>query len=172
MTLRELFNLFEDPANAVFIISVFVILPIAALLLGWIAKGEGHLNPWRYIYAFIIYLVAIPGIFAITLNIYLFLFERMSVMDANLYTQVLPIISMIFTLVIVKNNVDLGWIPGFNRLSGLIMIIFSTIAIMWFLDRTRIWVISFLRFEYVIVLFLVLLVVIRFGWYRIMGKAS
>ena len=121
MTLRELFNLFEDPTNAVFILSFFLIIPVTALILGWVAKGEGHLNPWRHIYAGLIYLVSIPGIFAITLNVYLFLFERMSVMNMNVYTQLLPVFSMVATLIIVRNNVDLGWIPGFNKLSGLLI---------------------------------------------------
>ncbi len=168
MTLRELFNLMDDPANATLVLSIFIIMPIAAILLGFIAKNEGHLSPWKYIYSGIIYIVSIPGIFAVTLNIYLFLFENQSVLDTNLYTQVLPILSMVVTLFIVKNNVDLGWIPGFNRLGGMIMMITSALAIMWFVDRTRIWMVSFLRFEYVLVIFLLLLVIIRFGWNRIM----
>ena len=172
MTLREFFNLLDDPANATLVLSIFAIMPLAAFLLGLLARKEGHLSPWKYIYSAIIYIVSIPGIFAITLNIYLFLFENQSILDTNLYTQVVPIISMIITLIIVNKNVELGWIPGFNRLPGLLMVIASAFAVMWFVDRTRIWMVSFLRFEYVLLIFILLLVVIRFGWNRIMGPTA
>ncbi len=176
MTLREFFNLLDDPANTVFVLSFFLIIPVAALLLGVFARKEGHLAPWKYVYATLIYLICIPGIFAVTLNLYLFLFESKSIMNTNIYTQILPVVSMIATLLIIRNNVDLGWIPGFNKLPGLLMIIASSLAILWFIDRTRIWVISFLRFEYVILMFVLLLLAIRLGWNRLMrsspGKVS
>ena len=162
----------DDPANATLVLSIFVIMPIAALLLGLIAPKEGHLSPWKYIYSAIIYIVSIPGIFAVTLNIYLFLFETQSILDTNLYTQIVPIISMAITLIIVSNNVELGWIPGFNKLPGLMMMIAAAFAIMWFVDRSRIWMVSFLRFEYVLLIFVLLLIVIRFGWNRVMGPSS
>ena len=168
MTLQELFNLLDDPTNAALMLSFLILIPIGSLILGFISGKDGHLSPWKYIYSVFIYLICIPGIFAITLNVYLFLFENQSIMYTNIYTQILPIISMIATLLIIRSNVDMEWIPGFNKLPGLVMIIFSTIALMWFLDRTRIWVISFLRFEYVLLIFVLLLLVIRFGWSRLM----
>ena len=168
MTLQEFFNLLDHPTNAAMMLSFLLLVPIAALLVGFISGKDGHLSPWKYIYATLIYLICIPGIFAVTLNAYLFLFENRGIMYTNIYTQILPIISMIATLLIIRSNVDLEWIPWFNKLPGLLMIIFSTMAIMWFVDRTRIWVISFLRFEYVLLIFVLLLFVIRFGWNRIM----
>ncbi len=172
MTLQEFFNLLDDPNNAAMVISFLVIVPIAAWMVGFIAGKDAHLPPWNFIYAVLIYLICIPGIFAVTLNAYLFLFEQHSIMHTNIYTQIFPVISMIATLLIIRANVDLGWIPGFNRLPGLLMVIFATIAIMWFVDRTSIRVFSFLRFEYVLMIFLLLLFIIRFGWSRLMGKSS
>ena len=167
MTLRELFNLLDDPDNARMVLAFFLAIPILAALLGIIARGKGHLAPWKYIFAVMIYLVSIPGIFALTLNVYLFLFEQQSIMNTNLYTQILPVISMVLTIVIIRSFVDLDWIPWFNKLPGLFMIIVSALAIMWFVDRTRIWMVSFLRFEYVLGIFLLLLIVIRYGWNRV-----
>ena len=48
-------------------------------------------------------------------------------------------------------------IPGFDKLSGLITIVAAALGIMWFVDRTRIWMVSFVRFEYVLGIFVVLL---------------
>lgn len=81
------------------------------------------MSPWKYLYSFLIYAVTIPGLFAISLSIYLFFFERGSIMDANIFTQVLPIISMLLTISIIRKTVDLDLIPGFNKLSSLMLVI-------------------------------------------------
>ena len=165
MTLQEAFErVSEQPAYTIF---YFTLIPFTALLAGWLEREEGHLSPWKYLYSTLLYAVSIPGIFAITLNIYLFLFERRSIMETNLYTQVLPFLSMIATILIIRKNVDLDLIPGFDKLSGLVMMISAALAIMWFVDRTRIIVFSYLPFHVVIIIFLALLVVIRLGWSRL-----
>lgn len=165
MTLQELFNLIAD--NPDYILFFFFIVPFAALLALILGKGEGHLEPWTYLYSVLIYLACIPGIFAVTLNIYLFLFEKQRILETDIYTQILPIVSMVITILLVRRNVNLDKIPGFDKLSGLIMIISATLGIMWFIDRTRIWVISFIPFQYVVLIFFALLFVIRFGWKRL-----
>ncbi len=125
-------------------------LPVAALLLAWIAGAEGRDAPWKFLYSAIIYLSAVPGIFALSLNLYIFLFERTSILNMDIYTQVLPIVSMILTLSIVRRNVDLSYIPGFDKLSGLLMLIAATIGLMWLVDRTRIFAIVSMPFSVVV----------------------
>lgn len=169
MTLQEFFNLISD--HPFWILGYFAIIPLLAFIFGWIGKGEGHLKPWKQIYSILIYLVSVPGIFAITLSVYLFLFEHQSVMQTNLYTQILPVISMFVTLSIIRKNVPFDYIPGFDKISGLIMMITATLMIMWFVDRTRIWVVSFLPFQYVLLIFVALFLIIRLGWSRI-SKAA
>ena len=165
MTLGEFFDWTGDHPGALF--AFFIGIPLIALLAGFFSKGEGHLSPWKYLYSVLIYLTSVPGIFAITLNIYLFLFERRSIMDSNLYTQVLPVLSMIATLLIIKKQVSLDKVPGFDKLSGLIIVIASLMSIMWLLDKTHIYAISFLPF-YVVILIIVLgFFVIRFAIRRI-----
>ncbi len=170
MTLREFFQLLAD--NPAMIIGYFLFIPIAAFLAGWLGKNEGHLSPWKYLYSMLIYLVCIPGIFAVTLNIYLFLFEKQSIFDTDIYTQILPILSMIATLLLIRNNVNLDRIPGFGKLSGLVMMIGSILALMWIADKTRILVFSYLPFQNVILIFVVLLIAVRFGWSRLFGRAK
>lgn len=170
MTLEEFFQkIAENPA---YIIFFFTLLPLTALIAGWLGKGEGHLTPWKYLYSTLIYLASVPGIFAITLSIYVLLFERGSILQTDVFVQILPIVSMIVTLLIISRNVRLEYIPGFDKLSGLIMVITATLAIMWFLYRTRIIVFTYIPFQYVILIFIVLLVVIRFGWKRLVASDS
>ncbi len=165
MTLRAFFDLVAE--NPFYLLVFFLLLPFTAALAGWLGRGEGHVSPWKYLYAFLVYAASIPGIFALTLNIYLFLFERQSIWSLDLYTQVLPILSMIATLLIVKKNVSLDAVPGFGRLSGLLIVIFVTLSMMWFIDRTRIIVFSYLPVSQAFLIFLALLFALMFGMRRV-----
>ena len=168
MTLRDYFS--YAALNPAWFGFFFLFIPLLAFLIGWISKGTGNESPWKYIFSALIYLICVPGIFSITLDIYLFLFERQSIFDANLVLQVLPIISMVSTLQIIKFNVDLDLIPGFHKISGLVMLIFFTICLMWFIDRTHIYAIAFLSFGQVILIFAVLFLLVKYGWYLMFSK--
>ncbi len=167
MTLREFFDLLAQ--NPILLLFYFGILPFTALLARWLGSEEGHLPPWKYLYSVLIYLICVPGVFAVTLSVYLFLFERRSIFDTDIYTQIIPVISMLLTLFLIRSNVDLDRIPGFQKLSGLITMIAATLVFMWFIDRTRIYVFSYLPMSQVLLIFVVLFLVIRFGWSRFFG---
>jgi len=167
MTLQDFLEyLAAHPTTLIF---YFSIIPFAALLAGWLDQDRGHYLPWNYIYAALIYLVSIPGIFALTLIAYLFLFENNSILETDLLTQILPSGSMVLTLVIINRNVDLDYVPGFDRLSGLLMVIAAVLALMWIIDRTRL--IAFIRLEvgWVLLIFFGLLFLMRFGWRKLFG---
>ena len=168
MTLGEFFEMIGRNPNLV--LFYFIALPLTAFLAGVLGKEEGHLSPWKYLYSTIIFLVCVPGIFAITLNIYMFLFERRSIMDANLYTQVLPVFLMLFTLWIISRNVKFEEIPGFNKISGLVMIIAAVLLVMWIMEKTHIIAITFMPFYYVFIIFGVLFLAIRFGMKKMWAK--
>lgn len=165
MTLAEFFEWIGERPGL--ILSYFILIPIIALLAGLFNKGEGHLSPWKYLFSVLIYLVTIPGIFAVTLSVYMFLFERRSIMDTNIYTQVLPIFSMIVTILIIRREVDLDLVPGFDKISGLLIIIASVMTLMWIIDKTRIYSITFMPFYAVILILLAGFIVIRLGLRRL-----
>jgi len=167
MTLGEFFQLLSDSPSLV--LFYFLAVPLTAFLALIFGRGEGAMSPWKYLYSTLVYLVCIPGIFAVTLNIYLFLFERIKIMDTNLFTQVLPIASMIVTLVLIKKNTRFEDIPGFDKLAGLIMVISALLAVMWFLDRTHIIAITFIPFHYILIVFVVALFFIRLGAKKLMA---
>ncbi|MEM1124724.1 MAG: hypothetical protein AAGJ18_30070 [Bacteroidota bacterium] len=165
MTLQEFFDLLA--VNPTYIVGFFVLIPIAALIGSVIGKGEAHEPVWKYYYSTLIYLAAVPGIFAITLNVYLFLFQRQNIMQADVLTQILPILSMIATLIIVRKAVDLDKLPGFDNLSGLIWIISAVLLLMWMLEKTRIYVFTYMPVQYVVLILFGLILVIRFGWSKL-----
>lgn len=162
MTLQQFFDVLS--ANPAIVLFYFIALPLTAFLCGVFSKGTGHLSPWKFVYCALLYMAAVPGIFAIFLNVYFFLFERQSILDANLYTQILPIIAMVVTFLVIRRNVDLQLIPGFDRITGMVVIIAAVIGALWILDRTRIIAITFLPFQYVFLIIIGLLVAIRYGW--------
>ncbi len=164
MTLAEAFQYASD--NPAYIVFYFSILPFAALLAGWMEREEGHLPPWNYLYSSIVFMVAIPAILAMGLGVYKWLFERRSIMDTNVLLQVLPIASMLLTFFIIKRQVKIDALPGFHRLGGLVMMISAAMAIMWFIDKVRIIVFSYMPIQYLFIFLLVLLVLIRLGWKR------
>lgn len=168
MTLQDFFNLLA--ANPSWILAFFLTLPVAALLLGWIAKDQELVTPWNYCYSALVFLACVPGIFAVTLSVYLFIFERRSIFQTDIYTQVLPILSMIATLLIIRRQVNLDLVPGFDKLTGLIMMIAATFAFMWVLDKTHIYIVSVMPFWQGILIFVGLLLVIRWGWGKLAGK--
>jgi hypothetical protein len=168
MTLGDFLALIS--ANPSVILFYYIALPLTAFLASVFGKGEGDISPWKYLYAVLVYLACIPGIFAISLCVYQFLFERQSIMDTNIYTEILPIACMILTLWLVRRNVDFKDIPGFGKLSGLMLILGALIALMWVMEKTHILVISIIPFHYFIVGFIVLLVIIRFGWKKLSAQ--
>lgn len=167
MTLQDFFNYLN--ANHQVLLFYAVAIPLSAFLTGLFSKGEGHLSPWKYLHSFMIYLVCVPGIFALMLNVYLFLFERQSVWQVNMYTQLLPILVMVVTLLIIKKFVSLDDIPGFGKIGGLVVMVTAVLLIMWFLDKTHIYVFSYMPFSQVVLIIVGLLIAIRFAWRRMAG---
>ena len=165
MTINDLFQYALDhPANVLF---YFGLIPFAALLAGWMEREEGHLPPWNYLYSTLVYLVAVPAILSVAYTIYKWMFERGSVMDANIMLQLLPVASMLLTFFIVKRQVRIESLPGFSRLSGLVIMISAALAIMWFMDRVRIYTFTRLPIQWLLGIFVGLLVIIRFAWRRV-----
>jgi len=163
MTLREFFDFLGE--HPLVIVGYFLLVPVLALFAGWAGRGAGNSSPWKYLYALIVYAVCIPGIFSVALSVYLFLFERGgSILNTNLLTQVVPVISMLLTLGLVRQNADFEQLPGFGKLSSLMMTIGAVFMLMYLLDRTHI--IAFVRVpvHYLILIVVGMLLVLRYGF--------
>ncbi len=167
MTLQQFFSLLS--ANPDLVLAYFVFVPVVALVVGLMSRREGHLAPWKYIYSLLVYLVCIPGVFVVSLSIYQFLFERGSVYSADIITQVVPVLSMIVTLFIIRKFVALANVPGFGRVSGLFMMTLVMLLFMWGLDNTRLYFVAFTKmpFYFVIGIFVAVFLFFRMGFTRL-----
>ena len=167
MTLGDFFNSVSDNPTAPLV--YFCGVPFIAFLAWFFGKGEGHQSPWKYLYSLLSYMVSIPGIFALTLSIYFFLFERRSILDMNIYTQVLPVVSMLLTLWLIRRNVDFDAVPGFDTLGSLIFINIIVISMMWILEKTHIVIFSFMPFYQFVLVFIGFLLLMRFMLKKVFG---
>jgi len=166
MTLRELFDYLSD--NPLVVAAYFSLLLITAILAGIMGRGEGHLSPWKYLYSAIVYLVCVPGIFAAALAVYLFLFEQGgSIFNVNLLTQVLPVAAMLVTLNVIRRNVEFGYIPGFGKLTDLMMTIFTMFLLMYLLNRLHLVAWVYIPVQWLILIVVGMLLVVRFGLKRL-----
>lgn len=165
MTLNDIFDSLER--NPLPILIYFVALPLIAWIMGGIAQDTQDVKTWRYLYAVLVYAVCIPGIFAVTLNVYLFLFERQSIWEANLLLQFLPILSMILTLILIKSKISFDLIPGFGKIAGFLTLIAALIGIMWFFDRLRLIAFMYVPFSALLIGFVLTLLLIRFAWSKL-----
>lgn len=162
MTLQEFFDYLS--ANPFVVLALFLGIPLTALLANFMGRGEGHLSPWKYLYAVLIYTVCIPGIFVAALAVYMFLFERgSSIFNVNLLTQALPVLSMFVTLAIVRRNAPFDYIPGFGKLSSLMMMIAAVFVLMYFLDRIHLIAWVNVPVHYLLLIVVGLLLTFRFG---------
>ena len=166
MTLRDVFNAVSGQPALLFLL--LLAPPTGAFLVNlWSGETAEKIVRWKYVYAVLVYLACIPGIFAVTLNVYLFLFERQSIWDMNLAVQVLPILTMVVTLLLIRRKIPFDYIPGFGKLSSFLTLIAAVMGILWFIDRTRIYAITYVPFTYIVIGFVALLLIIRFAWSRI-----
>ena len=165
MTLSQLFAaISENPWPLAF---YFILLPLIAWIVGQVSDGSRDVKFWSYIYAILVYAICIPGIFAVTLNIYLFLFERQSIWQANVVLQFLPVISMGITLMLIKSKIPFSLIPGFGKISGFLTLIASMIGVMWFFDRIHLVAFTYVPFTVILVGFVLTLLAIRFAWSKL-----
>ena len=137
MSVLELFAYFEN--HPVYLLVYTGALPLLSLI---IRLGHGQfraaLPPWKYFYSGIVYLSCIPGIFVLFAVGYLSGFRRENLLALDIVVYVLPVLSMIATLFIVRKSIHFDDIPGFHRITGLIAVTAATFAILFVLDRLRI----------------------------------
>lgn len=161
MTVQELFDFIGN--NPHYVLMYFIGIPVIAGITGLLADDKCTQSPWKEIFMVIIYAVMIPGLFALFFNIYLFLFENNSILNFDIFIQILPILSMIVTLLVIRRYIEFKDIPGFDRISGLIAAISGLIIILWFVDRIRIVAFTYMPIHYFLIVFIGLLIAINWG---------
>ena len=117
-------------------------LPVLAFLLGLVhGRGRGNDAPWKFFYSALVYAACIPGTFAAAITLYLVLFAGENLLDVNALVTLAPLLSMGATLAIASRNVDFEPLPGFGRLSGLMVVLGLTFGIVFALSRARLFIV-------------------------------
>ncbi len=139
MTTRDLIH--QADQHPVALAAALSALPLFAWVVGrFHDRGRGGAGPWNYLYAVLIYLACVPGMCASVLTAYTLFFSRENLLDTNLLVYFLPIMSMVVTLVFIRKNVPFDDVPGFDRLSGLMVMVGCSFAIALAIQKTRIWI--------------------------------
>jgi hypothetical protein len=139
MTTREFIQMAGQ--HGLVLVGIFLAVPASAWLCGVAhGRGNGGRSPWRYLYAVLVYLACVPGLFSGVLTAYTLFISRENLLDVNPLAYFLPITSMIVTLALVRKNVTFDEVPGFDRLSGLMVMMGCSFAIALAIQKTNIWI--------------------------------
>ena len=149
----------------------FVAPPVLAWLAGQMhGKDQGKLAPWRYLYSVLVYLVCVPGMFAGVITAYTLFFSGENLLDANLLVYFLPIASMVATLVLIRKNVSFDDVPGFDRLSGLMVMVACSFVIALVIQKTRIFVFFGGSIEKLFLLAAAVFALLKWGTYMLFRR--
>lgn len=140
MTTRELIQV--AGSQPLIVAGIFVLIPVLALVCGLLHKpNEGGTAPFKYFYSVLVYVTCLPGMFSGVLTCYTLFFTHENLMDANLLVYILPIVSMVVTLVLIRKKVNFDEVPGFDRLSGLMVMLACSFGIALAIQKTKIWIV-------------------------------
>ncbi len=169
MTIRELTQLAGEQPWV--LVAIFVALPLAAWILGQVHRRDiGGAAPWKYFYSILVYLACIPGMFAAVVTGYALFFTKENLLDVNLLVYILPIVSMIATLILIRKSVAFDLVPGFNRLSGLMVMLGCSFAIALAIQKTNIWLFFGGSLEKLLLLAAAVFALLKWGTYALFRR--
>lgn len=154
------------------IAAVLVGIPLFCALLNQTQTKATERKPIHYVYSAAIFATAIPGLFAAIIVFYSMFFIKANMLNSNVILHFLPIISMIATFLIVGRRVGFDILPGFQRLSGLMILLSIVCLVVFFLYRLRFMIGFFASIEQLLMIGAVLYVVFKIGLARIKGKSD
>lgn len=79
----------------------------------------------------------------------------------NMMVDVLPLLSMILTLFLIKKNVDFKEIPGFGKLTGFVGSIAGLMLVFFVLEKMHLIVFSYLPIQWLVIALVVAFIAIR-----------
>jgi hypothetical protein len=150
---------------------IFLFPPLYAVVLRFIhGKNKGGLAPWRYFYSVLVYLTSIPGTFIAVVTAYLLFIQGANLVELDLLAYFLPVLSMVVTLILIRMRVDFKDIPGFKRLSGLLVMLAGAFLAAFIIDRLRIFVVFYGSIVWLFVLALIIFMIIKGGAHLLFKK--
>ncbi|MCZ7647156.1 MAG: hypothetical protein M5U26_18195 [Planctomycetota bacterium] len=169
MTLEELFQL--AGAHPWIVLGVFLAPPLLAGVAGLVHERDAlGVSSWRYLYSVLIYVACVPGIFAAVVTGYMLFFRNADLTRVNVLVYFLPIASMVATIFLVNKAVPLQRVPGFDRLSGLMLMLGISFALALMIQRTHIFAFFGAGIETLFTIALVLFGLLKLGGRKLFGE--
>lgn len=172
MTLQELINRIGQ-VDPWILLAIFAAPPLLAWIMSKCHRyGSAGRNPWRFLYAGLVYLVCIPGLLAGVLIAYGVFFLRQNLLQVNLFVYFLPLAAMIGTLVIVGRQADWADLPGVDRLYALMVILGITFGVTLAIQKTRIFVFFGGSIRALLLIALVCFLLLKWASWKLFGSGA
>ena len=138
--LRPLFKRLSE-LDLILMLIIFSIFPVLSLIIGFIHGQENGYNPpWNYIYSLISYISIFTGLLWVATLMYSLIFLLTYTTIYNLIICIIPIVSMILTLILIKIRVHWEDVPGIlNVASHCFLVIISYFIPIILIEYTSLW---------------------------------
>ncbi len=167
MTIQNVIDWFGTHQNMILIyfggLIVLTLLVLAVLN----AKNSKNL---RYVMSLLVYGVSIPGILALILVLYGFFIQNSNMLNVNVIAYFVPVASMCLVLFLLNRKVHMKDIPGFGKLSSLMVLIGVSFAIVFVLQRMHFGIFFIGGFGQLLLVFGVVLLILKIAWSRLTRK--
>lgn len=161
MSIQDIISWFNTHQSAVL---YYYIAVIALAIISNLIVNTKNISAVKYVMSFLVYTVSIPGVLAVFLLLYNILFIRSNVLDLGLVTYFLPIIAMVIVLLILNRKIKMSKLPGFTRLSSLIVIIGISFLLLFVLQRSYFGVLFLGGFTQLLLVFAVIMAILGLAW--------
>jgi hypothetical protein len=171
MTTRELLALVgHSPTEAAIALALPVLL---ALALGLVRpRGGIGRHPLKYAYSAALFAASAFGMMAIIVDGYTLFFTRDNLLDTNPLVTIAPIVSMVVTFGLVGRQVDFRDLPGFDRLSGLLLMVGAACLAVFLLSRMHVMVMFHGQIGSLLLIGVAIVVVLRLGTRLAFGRRA
>ena len=170
MSVNELLERLDDHTGSA--ICLFAALPLLAFFFTLLYKRAAKNALIESVFSAIIYLSAIPGVFACILIFYLLFFTGTNLLNVDMVYSFLPIISMGLVFGIIGKNARFDDLPGFGRLTGLMLLIAIVSGVTLAIYKLRIFVGFFASIEALIGIAVAVFVLFKIGLARLGGRSK
>jgi len=162
MTIQDLID--QLGQYSLFIALYFAIPPLIVWSLGFVTYDrDGRIMFFDYAYSVLIYLVCIPGVISAVLIGYSLFLVRQNLLEVNFLIYFVPVISMGLSFFLISRRVSFDRLPGFGRLSGLMIMIGLSFLVVLALFKLRLIIGFFASIESLAVIGIAVFVVFRYA---------
>ena len=129
--------------------------------------NKDNFGTLKYLFCVLVYAVTIPGVLAVFLTLYALLFLKSNLLNLDLLVFILPIFVMGISLFFLNKKIHMTQVPGFDKLSSLIIIVAITFGLIFLIQKMFIGIIFFSGFMPLAVIFVIVFIVLKVAWSRL-----